>query len=54
MGYSWLDTVVTGSVSAGAGDKIYPNWSDLKNATNWDRIAASHKHIPWVAIRSNG
>lgn len=54
MGFSWLDTVVSGSASAGLAAPIYPNWSDLMDATNWDRSAATAKHIPWVAIRSNG
>ena len=54
VGYSWLDASVTGSVAQTSGANLYPNWTDLKNVLNWNRVAASHKHIPWVAIRTNG
>ena len=53
-GFDWLDASITGSRSVGNNDPIYPNWADYSNAANWDRKASSHKHIPWVAIRSNG
>ena len=53
VGFSWLDTAVTGSVSS-SNAPIYPNLSDLANDVNWDRKASSRKYIKFAVINSNG
>lgn len=54
MGYSWTDTTVTGSRSAGANAPIYANMADHRLEANWNRAASHRKHIKFAAITSNG
>lgn len=54
MGYSWTDTTVTGSASAGSSDPIYPNMADQRLAVNWMRAASNRKYLKFAAINSNG